>query len=156
MHMHIESSSFSNKARIPSQFTCDGNRLCSPALYIERAPKNTVSFALIMDDPDVPKEVRPSGMFVHWVLFNIPADTTKIPECGTVGTPGVNTRGDNAYTGPCPPPEYEPKEHRYFFKLYALDTMLELSEGASKEDLEKAMDGHILDSAELVGTYARA
>ncbi len=109
-----------------------------------------------MDDPDVPVALMPEGLFTHWILFNIPPETLSIPEGGTIGTPGANTRGDMHYTGPCPPPDHEPKTHRYIFKLYALDTELELEEGASKEEVEAEMQGHTLATTELIGTYSRA
>ena len=108
-----------------------------------------------MDDPDVPKVLRPDGVFDHWTLFNIPSTTTEIPEGGTAGTEGKNGAGNSRYTGPCPPAQYEPSEHRYFFKLYALDTELSLPEGASKADVLKAMEGHVLGQAELIGKYKR-
>ena len=108
-----------------------------------------------MDDPDVPKALKPDGVFDHWVMFNIPASVTEIPASGSVGLAGVNGAGKNAYTGPCPPAQYEPSEHRYFFRLYALDAMLSLSEGASKQDVLRAMQGHILEEAQLVGKYKR-
>ncbi|HUY05620.1 MAG TPA: YbhB/YbcL family Raf kinase inhibitor-like protein [Candidatus Paceibacterota bacterium] len=153
--MQITSPAFEHGERIPQAYTCEGDRLLSPELAIDSVPEAAQSLVLIMDDPDVPKVLRPDGNFTHWVLFNIPPATTIIPEGGTLGTSGLNGTGDTGYRGPCPPPDYEPKTHRYFFKLYALDTMLDLPEGATKEDVEAAMSGHILTSAELVGTYSR-
>ncbi len=153
--MQITSPAFENRGRIPAIYTCDGERLRSPELAVSDIPEATRSLALIMDDPDAPKALRPSGLFVHWVLFNIPPETRTIPEGATLGTPGVNTRGDASYTGPCPPSEYEPSTHRYFFRLYALDTMLDLAEGASREEVEATMQGHVLANAELMGTYSR-
>lgn len=94
-------------------------------------------------------------MFDHWVLFNIPPETTKIPEGGSVGVPGANGAGQNAYTGPCPPAQYEPSRDRYRFKLYALDTALALSAGASKATAEQAMRGHIVAQTQLTGLYKR-
>lgn len=153
--MKIESPAFAHEARIPATYTCDGDRMLSPALAISDVPEGTETLVLLMDDPDVPKELKPDGHFTHWVLFNIPPSTESIPEGGTVGTPGVNGRGDASYTGPCPPPDHEPKTHRYIFSLYALDTTLDLEEGASKEDVEAAMANHIIETAELIGTYSR-
>lgn len=146
---------FADGASIPSKFTCDGQKTLSPALEILGVPEGTLSLALIMDDPDVPKQLRPDGLFVHWVLFNMPATTTGIAEGSTAGVVGANGAGANSYTGPCPPPQYEPSEHRYMFKLYALDQMLPLSAGATKEQVEKAMDGHILAQTQYVGKYKR-
>ncbi len=156
MRMQLTSEAFENTAQIPSEYTCDGNRPLSPPLAVTDVPSEAKSLVLIMDDPDVPKILRPDGMFTHWILFNIPITTSEIPEGAEIGTSGVNTRGESGYTGPCPPPDYEPKTHRYSFKLFALDTTLNLSEGASKEDVEAAMRGHILVTAELIGTYSRA
>ncbi len=153
--MRITSSAFEDGALIPSLYTCDGNRTLSPALSFTDVPEDTVSLVLIMDDPDVPKALRPDGVFDHWVLFNIPPETRGIPEGGTVGIAGANGRGEPAYAGPCPPPEYEPSEHRYFFKLYALDSTLSFSEGVTKKEVEQAMEGHILQQAQLVGRYQR-
>lgn len=154
--MKIESPEFESGARIPTAYTCDDNRTLSPPLAFDDVPEDAQSLALIVEDPDVPKALREDETFTHWVLFNIPPETLVIPEGGTVGTSGANTRNEARYTGPCPPPEYEPTTHRYLFKLYALDTVLELETGASKEDVESAMQNHILDRAELMGTYSRA
>jgi hypothetical protein len=148
------SSAFQNGGVIPSQFTCDGEN-ASPPLSWSGAPSGTQSFALIMHDPDVSKQLRPDGVFDHWTLFNIPATTTQIQASSTAGVAGKNGVGTNNYTGPCPPPQYEPSEHRYFFRLYALDTMLSLREGASKAEVISAMQGHILGQAELMGRYKR-
>lgn len=150
-NMKITSSVFENNGIIPAKYTCDGENI-SPPLQISGVPAGAKSLALIMDDPDVPKNLRPDGMFDHWVVWNIPANTSVILE-GVVptGAVGKNTGGDARYTGPCPPD----REHRYFFKLYVLDTMLSLAAGASKADLEKAMEGRVLAKAELMGRYAR-
>ncbi len=127
----------------------------SPALTFAGVPAATKSLALIMDDPDVPKQLRPDGVFDHWTLFNIPASTREIPEGGSVGIAGTNGAGKNVYTGPCPPPQYEPSEHRYVFALYALDRMLALEAGATKLEVKAAMQGHILDQTQLIGKYKR-
>lgn len=97
----------------------------------------------------------PSGVFVHWVLFNIPASITEITEGAHIGTAGANGAGKSAYAGPCPPPQYEPAEHRYFFTLYALDTELQLKPGASKDEVMKAMQGHVLAQSRLTGKYKK-
>ncbi len=150
----LSSKDFDNNASIPSRFTCDGDQV-NPALSIGGVPEGTKSLALIMDDPDVPKQLKPDGVFDHWVLFNIPPDTKDITEGNPVGVAGANGAGKNAYTGPCPPPQYEPSEHRYVFKLYALDSELSLRAGATKADVEKAIQGHVVAEAQLVGRYKR-
>ena len=155
-NLTLRSTAFENGGTIPSRYTCDGDRAVNPPLEIRGVPEGTVSLALIMDDPDVPKALRPDGVFDHWVVFNIPPETTTIAE-GEIppGVSGANGAGQNAYTGPCPPPQYKPSEHRYFFKLYALDAMLELVPGATKAEVEAAMEGHIIEKTELVGVYRR-
>ena len=142
--MKLTTPEFKNNGLMPKKFTCEGDDI-NPALIIEGAPSNTKSLALIMDDPDAPV-----GTWVHWVVFNIPV-TGAIEENGIPGTQGSNNSGRPAYHGPCPPSG----THRYFFKIYALDKELDLPAGTSKGQLEKAMQGHILDKAELVGLYKR-
>lgn len=150
--MKIASSAFAPGQPIPQKHTCDGPDV-SPALNWSEAPQNTKSFALIADDPDAPV-----GTWVHWVLFNVPAGTQALPEgvpktdSVAGGVQGRNDFGRIGYGGPCPPPG---KPHRYFFKLYALDTTLSLSPGVKKPDVEKAMQGHVLAQAEVMGTYQR-
>lgn len=149
--MKLISSVFEANGMIPETYTCDGKNI-NPALAWNGEPEGTVSFALIMEDPDVPKSIRPDGMWDHWVLWNIPKETREIQEGETpAGITGRNTSGKNAYQGPCPPD----REHRYFFRLYALDTMLDLEPGADKKDLLDAMRGHVLAEAELMGRYER-
>ena len=155
MPMQITSTAFEPGALIPSEYTCDGNSKINPPLSISGVPEGTKSLALIVDDPDVPKQLRPDGLFTHWILFNIPVETSEVSEGASVGTGGVNSGGSNSYVGPCPPPQYEPSEHRYIFKLYALDTKLELQSGARKDEVLEAMQGHIVAEAELVGRYKR-
>lgn len=150
----LHSPVFENGASIPSRFTCDGENM-SPPLSWSGVPEGTKTLALIVDDPDVPKQLKPDGVFDHWTLFNIPATTTELTTGGTAGVHGANGAGKNQYTGPCPPPQYEPSEHRYVFRLYALDTDLSLGEGASKADVLAAMQGHIIAQAELLGRYKR-
>jgi len=153
--MKLTSPVFEENGSIPAQYTCDGDRALSPPLYITDVPENAQSLVLIMDDPDVPAEVMPEKLFTHWVLFDIPPDTEGIPEGMQAGHLCMNTVGDASYTGPCPPPNYDPSEHRYFFKLFALDTMLNLPAGSSREHVEDAMDGHVIERIELVGRYSR-
>ncbi len=142
--MKVTSPEFKNNEFIPKKFTCEGDDI-NPILVIEGIPKEAKSLALIVDDPDAPM-----GTWVHWVVYDIPV-VSKIDEDSIPGKQGSNDSGRKDYGGPCPPSG----THRYFFKIYALDTQLNLGEGISKKALEKAMDGHILDKAELVGLYQR-
>ena len=153
MTLALSSPAFENGGMIPSKFTCDGSDV-SPALEWSGAPEGTKSLALICDDPDAPM-----GTWVHWVLYGLPADTKSLPE----GVPAKESiergarQGRNdfkriGYGGPCPP---SGKPHRYLFKLYALDSALELAPGAKKGDLEKMMKGHVLAEGRLVGKYGR-
>jgi Raf kinase inhibitor-like YbhB/YbcL family protein len=146
MEMTITSPAFIEGDPIPVQFSCDGEDI-SPELAWSGIPEGTASLAFIMDDPDAPM-----GTWVHWVLFNLPADSTGLPQAVTgVGVDGQNSWDRTGYGGPCPPGG----THRYYFKLYALDTILDLDPGANKAALESAMEGHILAQAELMGTYSR-
>jgi len=151
--MKVTSPAFQEGANIPKKVTGDEADV-SPPLKWEGAPPGTQSFALICDDPDAPR-----GTWVHWVIFNLPADKTELPE----GVPasgklpddvrqGKNGFGKLGYGGPSPPPG---KPHRYFFKVYALDRSLDLKDGASKQDLETAMKDHILAQGQLMGKYGR-
>ncbi|GIW69038.1 MAG: hypothetical protein KatS3mg100_532 [Candidatus Parcubacteria bacterium] len=145
--LSLTSPTFSNGGVIPKTYTCDGEDICPP-LRISGVPENAKALALIMDDPDAPV-----GVWDHWVVFNIPPDVEEIPE-GTEpsGVSGRNSWGREGYDGPCPPD----REHRYFFRLYALDEPLALSSGSTKEEVLRAMEGHILAQAELMGRYDRA
>ncbi len=138
---------------IPSEYTCMGKDI-SPELSWTGIPEGTESIALVMDDPDAP-----GGTFVHWVLFNIPAVTQKLPKAvnkdkilDDFGRQGMTDFEDVGYGGPCPPPG---KYHRYYFRIYALDKMLELLPGSSRKQVDSAMESHILAKGELVGIYAR-
>jgi len=144
--MEIKSTAFQNKENIPAEYTCDGENV-SPELEFLDIPENTVSLALIMDDPDAP-----SGTFTHWLVWNIPKDKTKIEKAEFLSPSGTTGFGREGYGGPCPPSG----THRYYFKLYALDTNLNLDSGAAKKQLEEAMEGHIIEKAELIGLYSRA
>ena len=152
--MELKSSVFKNGETIPVKYTCDGDDI-SPPLSWSGAPAGTKSFVLIMDDPDAPM-----GTWVHWVVYNIPANVTNLPEKvppeeklkdGTLQ--GKNSWGRIGYGGPCPPPPTG--AHRYFFKLYAIDKVLSLGPGATKEKVLKAIEGHVLSKAELMGRYKR-
>lgn len=152
MAFELTSSAFSNNGMIPSQYTCDGKDI-SPPLRWNNPPAKTKSFALINDDPDAPM-----GTWVHWVIWNIPAsaielkeNVEKIGELAGGAKQGMTDFGRVGYGGPCPPSG----THRYFFKLYALDSLLNLAAGARKEELLKAMKGHILAEAQLIGLYKR-
>jgi Raf kinase inhibitor-like YbhB/YbcL family protein len=143
----INSPAFSHKGAIPARFTCDGQDI-NPSLEFGNLPPNTRSLALIVDDPDAPV-----GTWVHWVVWNIPPYVREIKE-GCVPEEvrqGVNDWKRNSYGGPCPPSG----NHRYFFKLYALDSTLELPPSTTKAALERAMKGHVLAQGELMGTYRR-
>jgi Raf kinase inhibitor-like YbhB/YbcL family protein len=129
---------------MPSRFTCDGLNI-NPPLDIGRIPEHTKSIALIIDDPDAPHTT-----FIHWVVWNIPV-TTHIEEDSIPGTEGRNDFHRNHYGGPCPPSG----THRYFFKVYALDSLLDLKAGSAKKELLEAMEGHILGYGELIGLYKR-
>ena len=154
MSIEVTSSAFTEGARIPKKYTCDGQDI-SPALKWSGVPQKTKSIALICDDPDAP-----SGTWVHWVVYSIPPDVTELQE-GVVKT---NVLPDGAkqgttdfkrigYGGPCPPRGHG--AHHYYFKVYALDIQVGLKAGATKKDLEKSMKGHILGQGQLIGTYER-
>lgn len=149
--MILTSPAFKHNGKIPQKYTCQGADT-NPPLRIENVPVDSKSLALIMDDPDVPPHIRKDRMWIHWVIYNIDPQTEFIEEgVGDIATQGQNTSGQNHYEGPCPPD----REHRYFFKIYALDALLNLSEGATKEELLKAMQGHIIAQAELIGRYEK-
>ena len=153
MAFAIRSDAFDADQPIPTRFTCDGDDV-SPALSWSDVPDGTQSLALIMDDPDAPR-----GVFTHWVLFNLPAGARSLPE-GVANTErpesgGIQGRtdfGDIGYGGPCPPPG---GPHRYRFTLYALDGLIDLGAGASKQRVLDAVEGHVLAEAQLVGSYQR-
>ena len=155
-NMQLTSPSFENQSRMASEFTCDGEDI-SPALEWSAVPEGTRSFALVVDDPDAPDPAHPKMTWVHWVLYNIPAAARSLPQAvkdqdlpqGTLQ--GLNDWKKTGYGGPCPPIG----EHRYFHKLYALDTVLPNLARPTKAKLEKAMEGHILFKAELIGLYQR-
>jgi Raf kinase inhibitor-like YbhB/YbcL family protein len=141
----VKSSAFENNKPIPKKYSCDGEEV-NPPLTVEGIPAGTKTLALVIDDPDAPR-----GTFDHWVVWNIPP-TGKIEENYVPGIQGLNGAGQYAYVGMCPPSG----THRYFFKVYALDTKPDLkAEYTHKKDLEKAMQGHILAKGELVGLYSR-
>ena len=150
--MEIKSSVFKNEDFIPKKYTCDGLNI-SPPLEFSNIPSNTKSIALICDDPDAPM-----GTWVHWVLFDLPVDIKNLDEnisrdkiLSNGAKHGINSGKRIGYDGPCPPSG----THRYFFKVYALDTKLSLESGITKEQLLKSMEGHILAQGQLMGKYKR-
>ena len=152
MVFELTSPAFAAGEPIPPRYTCDGDDV-SPPLAWSDPPPGTQSLALICDDPDAPV-----GTWVHWVLYDLPADARELPEAvpADAELPGGGRQGNNSwprlgYGGPCPPSG----SHRYFFKLYALDTVLDLDAGASKKQVLGAMEGHVLAEAELMGVYSR-
>ena len=146
--LQITSTAFAANGAIPSKYTCDGQGM-NPPLAFSGVPAKTQSLVLIVDDPDVPKNLMPSGVFDHWLIWDL-APTSKGFAEGE-GKGGINGAGQQGFMGPCPPD----REHRYFFKLYALDTKLTGAKIANKKDLETAMNGHIIEKAELIGRYER-
>jgi len=152
MTMSLTSAAFAAGESIPPKYTCDGENV-SPALQWDQPPAGTQSLALIMDDPDAP-----SGTFVHWAYYDLPPTSRGLPEGvpsgekpSPGGTQGSNGAGKSGYTGPCPPSG----SHRYFFRLYALDTKLDAAPGLTKDKLLQAMEGHVLAQAQLMGVYSR-
>jgi Raf kinase inhibitor-like YbhB/YbcL family protein len=153
MTIKITSTGFAEAQPIPSKYTCDGEDV-SPPLSWDSPPNGTRSLALICDDPDAP-----SGTWVHWVIYDLSATTTELPEAVPANEEALNgaKQGRNdfgrvGYGGPCPPAG---KAHRYYFKLFALDSALNLKAGATKADVENAMKGHIVGQGQLMGTYKR-
>ena len=157
MSLSLSSSAFAANAAIPARHTCEGGDV-SPPLQWSGLPAGVKSLALIVDDPDAPDPAAPRVTWVHWVLYNLPATTNGLPEgVSTAQLPagtqeGINSWNRTGYGGPCPPTG----RHRYFHKLYALDTVLSDLGKPDKAQLLKAMEGHVLAQAELVGTYQRS
>jgi Raf kinase inhibitor-like YbhB/YbcL family protein len=144
--MKITSSAFQEGGNIPSKFTCDGSDI-SPPLQIAEVPSGTKSLALVVDDPDAP-----SGLFTHWMVWNISPQTSTIAEGSTPkGVHGTNDFGKSGYGGPCPPSG----THRYYFKIFALDRELDLPPGTKRSQLDAAMKGHVVEQGELMGRYSR-
>jgi Raf kinase inhibitor-like YbhB/YbcL family protein len=152
--MEITSTAFTHQDEIPELYTCEGEDI-SPPLAWRNIPENTKSLVLIVDDPDAPDPKAPKMTWVHWVLYNIPPNIGNLPQGLSTSTlpqdtlEGINSWKRSGYGGPCPPIG----RHRYFHKLYALDESLPDLNGPTKEKLEAQMQGHIIASAELVGTY---
>lgn len=148
MSFKLASTAFQSNTAIPKRFTCQGQNI-SPQLAWKNVPENTQSFALIMDDPDAP-----GGNWVHWIVFNIPSNFTSLSENAVLpieAVSGLNSWSKSGYGGPCPPSG----QHRYFFRLYALDTVLQLAATAQSNDVTDAMRGHVLGEAVLMGLYRK-
>lgn len=145
--MTLTSPAFADGQTIPVKYTCSGQNI-NPSLMVSKVPNSTKSLAMVVDDPDAPR-----GTFTHWIMWNIPPDTVQIPENSSFpgATEGLNDAGKSGYTGPCPPSG----EHRYFFTLYALDTIIGLNGQAKKSNLEAAMKGHVISKTTLIGRYAK-
>lgn len=154
MPLTIASPAFIAGGAIPAKFTCQGMDV-SPALTWSGVPAGAKSLALIVDDPDAPDPAKPKMVYVHWVLYNLPADSNGLPEAMVDlppgGRDGTNDWGRTGYGGPCPPIG----RHRYFFKLYALDSVLPDLGSPTKKELLRAMEGHLLDQVEMIGTYQK-
>jgi Raf kinase inhibitor-like YbhB/YbcL family protein len=147
MAFRISSPAFADGADIPLRHTCDGDNL-SPRLTWTEVPDGTRAFALIVDDPDAP-----GGTFTHWVLFNMPAGVRELGQGGAIGSPGRNSFGTTGYGGPCPPPGDQ--AHRYRFRLHALDVPSIRASTGTRDEIERAIEGHVLATAQLVGKYRR-
>jgi hypothetical protein len=156
MALALTSPAFTSGDKIPSKFTCEGGDI-SPPLVFGDVPEGAKSLALVIDDPDAPDPKAPKRVWVHWLLYNLPPDSKSLAEgASRTGLPkgtvtGVNDRKEASYHGPCPPIG----RHRYFHKLYALDTLLGDLGTPTKARLEQAMKGHVLATAELLGTYQK-
>jgi Raf kinase inhibitor-like YbhB/YbcL family protein len=156
MALSLSSPDFAPNGAIPERFTCEGEDV-SPALEWNGAPPGTVSLALVVDDPDAPDPAKPQRVWVHWVLYNVPPTVRMLPQGVTSrdlpagARMGINDWGKPAYNGPCPPIG----RHRYFFKLHALDADLPGRKQPTKAALERAMTGHVLATATLIGTYEK-
>lgn len=164
MSLTLTSSAFSNGEMIPTQYTCDGDNV-SPPLSISNIPEGTISLVLVMDDPDIPQEIKEARgieKFNHWAIYNLDPNNSQIPAGESVslssylpGLSGLNSAGSAEYTGPCPPTEYEPTTHRYIFRLYALSGQLNFIKAPTLDEVETAAKGMMIEKAELTGLYSR-
>ncbi|MCR4285806.1 MAG: YbhB/YbcL family Raf kinase inhibitor-like protein [Candidatus Kaiserbacteria bacterium] len=153
MPFTLSTPAFKEGESIPSKYTCDGDNV-SPELHFENVPEGTKSFVLVMDDPDIPDSVKTARgieVFDHWVLYNIPSTTRVLEEGEAVGNSGLNSRGTEGYVGSCPPD----REHRYFFRLYALSGTLNFIKAPTLREVEEAVQGMSLGKATLMGRYER-
>lgn len=154
----LTSTAFKDGEKIPRQFTCDGENV-SPPLALSGIPEGTQSLVLVMYDPDIPqaiKEARGIEKFDHWVMYDLAPDTTEIPQGAMIGVQAPNGAGESAYTGPCPPPDLEPTEHRYVFEAYALSGILNFVMAPTLDQVVTAAEGMLLGKATLTGRYQRA
>lgn len=157
MSLSLTSPVFNEGEMIPQKYTCDGDNV-NPPLVIANIPEGTQSLVLVMDDPDIPSEIKEKmgiEKFNHWSVYNLPATTIEISEASEIGSTGLNTPSKEAYTGPCPPTEYEPTTHRYVFRLYALSGQLNFIKTPTLDEIETASQGIMLEKAELTGLYSR-
>ena len=157
MSLSLTSPAFRDGEVIPSRYTCDGENI-NPPLTISGVPDGTQSLVLVMDDPDIPNEVKEARgieKFNHWAVYNLPVDTTEIPEATSQGSFGINDGGGAGYTGPCPPSQYTPTEHRYVFRLYAIGDTLTFDTPPSLDALELRAISLQLERAMLIGRYER-
>ncbi len=145
--MKISSPAFKNGGNIPFKYSCEGENI-NPEIDIENVPEGAKSLVLIIDDPDAPI----GGVWTHWILYNIPTDTTKIEENSAPGRQAISTSKQKGYIGPCPPGN---ETHRYFFRLYALDTSIEESDGLTREKIDRKILEHVISTAEIMGYYTR-
>jgi Raf kinase inhibitor-like YbhB/YbcL family protein len=153
MSLLLSSPAFEEGKSIPFKYTCDGDNI-NPELHISGVPEGTKSLVLVMDDPDIPDSVKASlgaESFDHWVLYNIPPDTTVIPERAEVGSEGLSSRKSSGYVGPCPPDG----EHRYVFRLYAVKGMLNFINAPTLREVEEAAQGMSIESVTFTGRYER-
>ncbi|ADZ18551.1 MULTISPECIES: YbhB/YbcL family Raf kinase inhibitor-like protein [Chlamydia] len=150
--MQLLSPAFDYGKAIPKKYTCQGAGI-SPPLIFKDVPKEAKSIALIMEDPDVPKNLREDGLWIHWIVYNLSPMITELAEGANIyAVQGLNTSGKACYEGPCPPD----RQHRYYLSSYALDTILPAEENVTKDQLLEVMEGHIIDTAELMGTYDKS
>ncbi len=154
----LASDVFNDGGTIPTEYTCDGEGI-HPPLSISGVPTGTKSMVLLVDDPDIPKDLKKKRgieCFDHWVVYNIPKDTTEIEEGESVGKEGLNSGGTRGYVGPCPPPEYEPTAHRYFFRLYALSKQMRFAKPPTRTEVLTALESCVLAETQLMGIYDRS
>ncbi|WP_407473232.1 YbhB/YbcL family Raf kinase inhibitor-like protein [Chlamydia pneumoniae] len=150
--MQLLSPAFAYGAPIPKKYTCQGAGISPPLTFVD-VPGAAQSLALIVEDPDVPKEIRSDGLWIHWIVYNLSTTITNLAEGAEIfAVQGLNTSGKPVYEGPCPPD----KQHRYFFTLFALDVVLPEEENVTRDQLYEAMEFHIIEQAELVGTYEKS